>query len=321
MTADSWTGNGAGAGRQLAELSAEPVIVQLSGYRLEINTWGYLPPVPWRNTPHVHSCYEVCYAYAGEGLFRANGADHAVTAGDVFVARPGDPHEIVAEGVDPLGLCFWSFSLRGEGPQPAVDDGGRELWAAFAAGTPPIARDSGRVPALLDLLAREAGSTAPGRQELVAGLAAALLVAAARTLVGDRLAAPRPELLATLRTRAGSRELATARQIVRYLHDNYDRPVQIRDVSAQVHLSERHVSRIFAQATGQTIHGYLQRLRLEIAAEHLADRALPVKEVARRTGYPDVRNFTTAFRRRYQITPAAFRAARATRHLTPEGTS
>ncbi|MBO0880788.1 MAG: helix-turn-helix transcriptional regulator, partial [Mycobacterium sp.] len=101
------------------------------------------------------------------------------------------------------------------------------------------------------------------------------------------------------------------------LHDNYERELRVRDVAAQVHMSERHASRLFRQATGTPIRAYLQRLRLDVAATLLAERELSVKEIAHSCGYPDVRHFTTAFRLHHGMTPAAFRAASGTRFTDP----
>jgi AraC family L-rhamnose operon transcriptional activator RhaR len=91
--------------------------------------------------------------------------------------------------------------------------------------------------------------------------------------------------------------------------------VTVRDVAAQVHLSERHASRLFRLATGTTIRSYLQKLRLDIAAQRLVESQLSVKEIAHATGYPDVRHFTTVFKERWAMTPALFRRQNGTRHL------
>ena len=110
----------------------------------------------------------------------------------------------------------------------------------------------------------------------------------------------------------GSADVAV---MLRYLNDNLSRPVEVRDVAAQVHISERQAQRIFRAATGESLMSALRRLRLEQAAALLLETSIPIQEVARRCGYTDQRAFGTAFGRRYKQTATAFRATKGTIHL------
>ncbi|HLL90043.1 MAG TPA: helix-turn-helix transcriptional regulator [Tepidisphaeraceae bacterium] len=104
---------------------------------------------------------------------------------------------------------------------------------------------------------------------------------------------------------------------VTYLRDNLARPIGVRDIAAQVNLSERHLARTFRAATGRSVLDYLTGLRVDAAAQMLlADVERPVKQIAATVGYPDVRYFTTLFGRHTGTTPAAYRAAGGTRHFT-----
>jgi AraC family L-rhamnose operon transcriptional activator RhaR len=108
-----------------------------------------------------------------------------------------------------------------------------------------------------------------------------------------------------------------AGRIEQYLHDNYNRPIKMRDVAAQVHLSERHTSRLFLQVTGTSIKARLTALRVEAASQLLLSGRRPVKEVAEASGFPDVQHFTTLFRRHTGLTPAAFRQRGGTTFADP----
>jgi AraC-like DNA-binding protein len=99
----------------------------------------------------------------------------------------------------------------------------------------------------------------------------------------------------------------------RYVRDNYARPIQVRDVAAQVHLSERHLARLFARETGRSILEYLTDLRIEAASQLLLDETLPIKQVARQVGYPDAHYFTTLFGKHTGLTPGVYRQRRGTR--------
>ncbi|REF36442.1 AraC family transcriptional regulator [Thermasporomyces composti] len=310
-------------GRAIERLNAVRVAVEVGGHQAEFLSWGFYEPSPWRNYLHTHSFYEICYAYAGRGVFRTGAREYPVEAGAVFVARPGDVHEIVSSDDDPLGIHFWSYTLipvRAAARSGSSDhDHGRALLAAFAEPAAPVlSRRSGQVPAILELLCAEAANPGPGVGDVVRNLAGLLVVETARAVVDDQNLTPEPA------PEAPTRDEQMVRTMVRYLRDNYDRPVRVRDVAAQVHVSERHASRLFRVFTGTTIHAFLVRLRLEIAAQRLLARAakagpVSIAEVARSCGYPDVRHFTTVFRRHWGVTPGAFRSGDGTAHLPTDG--
>jgi AraC-like DNA-binding protein len=102
------------------------------------------------------------------------------------------------------------------------------------------------------------------------------------------------------------------RTITRYLEDNYRRPITVRDVAAQLHLSDRHARRLFRNVMGISLIGYLTRQRLQIAAHILLTGNVPIKEVAAHCGYPDVQYFTGLFRRTMGLPPGRFREQRGT---------
>jgi AraC-like DNA-binding protein len=301
-------------GSAIVRLGAAHVGVRVDGYRACFLGWGFCAPRPWRNYPHAHSFYEVCYAYSGRGHFRRGDTRHNVAHGALFVARPGEVHEIVSSEDDPLGIQFWQFTLvrevEGGASRDAAGSRARELIEAFAATNPPVVPVAAdRLGAVLELLTREAAAPGAGHIEVVQALATTLLLDTARAVVDDPALAPDPE--------AGSRgrDELTVQAMVRYLRDNYSWAVRTRDVAAQVHLSERHTNRLFRRYTGTTIHAYLTGYRLDVAARTLTAERSSIKEVAHHCGYPDVRAFTTAFRRHWGATPAAFRAAKGTAHL------
>src|SRR5882757_6236981 len=300
---------------ELVDLNAIPTVVAVGGYRAEFLSWGYFEARPWRNYLHAHSFFEICYAYAGRGTFYNRGETYDVRTGDVFVARPGELHEIVADGDDPLGVYFWAHTLRLDHDGVADD-----LLTALTQPTGRmISARVGSIPALLELLDREAIAAAAGMRETVAALARALVIATARAVLDSSIPFPGAILLPGVDAIVGTRGAASARAMIRYLHDNYERELRVRDVAAQVHMSERHAARLFRRATGAPIRGYLQTLRLDVAATRLAERELSVKEVARSCGYPDVHHFTTAFRQHWSVTPAAFRQQHGTRFAADLG--
>lgn len=292
---------------RITSLNRIPLPFTLGGYGGEFLNWGHIDPRPWRNYLHTHSFYEVCYAYAGSGTFRTGGADLPVVAGDLFIARPQDAHEILAEGPDPLGIAFWAYTLvprDGEANSP-VD----ALLAAFGTAREVVGRAGSAVPLTLHLLEEEIAHPRPGYLQAIDALACKLLLDTCRAVVdlpATALELPLPHTTPAQRT---------AQRIATYLRDNAGRPLTVRDVAAQVHLSERHTERLFRAVMGVSILDYLTAFRMERAAALLLERRLSVKEIAHAVGYSDVHYFTTLFHRHRGMPPATFRRKNGTRNV------
>jgi AraC-like DNA-binding protein len=96
-----------------------------------------------------------------------------------------------------------------------------------------------------------------------------------------------------------------------YLQFFFHRNVSLQQIAKGVaYLSPGHLSKLFRERYGVSFQSYLQRLRLNKAADLLIDTALPVALVARRSGYRDTSRFGQHFRREYGHSPLAWRKAR-----------
>jgi LacI family transcriptional regulator len=99
-------------------------------------------------------------------------------------------------------------------------------------------------------------------------------------------------------------ELADA---IRFIRDHACQGIKIGDVVRQVAVSHSTLASRFKAALGRTIHGEIERVRLERARELIAETSLPLKQVALRSGFKYVQYMTRLFRRRFGRTPAQFR--------------
>jgi len=85
-------------------------------------------------------------------------------------------------------------------------------------------------------------------------------------------------------------------------------PLRLTEVAKTVAFtSAGNLSRLFRQHHGVSFQAYLQKLRLEKAAELLRTTKLPVTSIARRVGYRDVSRFGQHFKRLYDLSPANYR--------------
>ena len=76
-------------------------------------------------------------------------------------------------------------------------------------------------------------------------------------------------------------------------------------------LGRNAFGRFFREATGDTPHRYLTRLRVERACEQLRSEGVTVDEVAEATGFCDRFHFTRVFKRHMGVGPAEYRRRHA----------
>ena len=293
--------SGVAAADRFVDLAGLLESCEVDGFRADFLSWGHYRPEYWRNYWHTHSFHEVCLAYSGEGRFNNGTVQYDVTPGSVFLARPGDVHEIESSRTSPLGIAFWGFTFR-----PGSDE--RGWWSGLTrADGPVMSARSGSLPALITGLAAEAAAPVSGYSTVLAALGATLVLETARAFALDEDLAVEP-----IRRDRGP---LVVEAMQRHLRDNLSRPITVRDVAAVVHLSERHAERLFTQQTGASIMSTLRRLRLELSAQLLLDHSLSITDVARACGYSDVRPFSTAFKRKYGRTPGDHRRAGGTEFI------
>jgi len=143
----------------------------------------------------------------------------------------------------------------------------------------------------------------------------AVAAQAVRAKVDDYLTKPMglPALQATLARHiplpCGSHDLAARAR--RALDAYPPKPFQLGPFARALGVSPMHLRRCFRAVYGTTPPRYLLRLRLERAARHLGTSSLAVAEVAWEVGLPTVPWFIKCFKRRFGVTPAAYRPGRA----------
>jgi len=88
---------------------------------------------------------------------------------------------------------------------------------------------------------------------------------------------------------------------------DYDKQLTVADGADVCGYSESHFMRWFKEATGRSFGGYLIEYRLERAAYALRNSGDTVLEIAEQTGFENLSNFNRLFRKRFEMTPSAFR--------------
>jgi transcriptional regulator GlxA family with amidase domain len=95
-------------------------------------------------------------------------------------------------------------------------------------------------------------------------------------------------------------------ELIEWMQQNLDRPLDVPGLAARAGLSERSFYRKFTEATGKTPAHFVESLRLE-AARTLLTRDLPLKTIAGKVGLSSSARLGQAFERRFGMAPSLFR--------------
>jgi len=92
-----------------------------------------------------------------------------------------------------------------------------------------------------------------------------------------------------------------------YLDTHYQLPLRLTDLAGRTFLSVPRFCALFKRYYGRPAIDYVVGLRMQHAAFMLRDVNLRVKQVAESVGYSDLYHFSKLFRKRYGVSPRAYR--------------
>lgn len=99
-------------------------------------------------------------------------------------------------------------------------------------------------------------------------------------------------------------EIETA---MRYIHENYNLPLNLKEVAEKAGLSTAYFSTVFKKENGKSFVEYLTELRVEHAKGFLQNKDACVYEVGEQVGYPDPNYFSKIFRKAVGLSPEKYR--------------
>lgn len=91
------------------------------------------------------------------------------------------------------------------------------------------------------------------------------------------------------------------------IHSNYSSGVFISNLAKECKISERYLRKLFGIHLESTPQEYLNNLRINKSVELLAERSIPIKEIAYRVGYSTPQYFSRMFKEKYGFSPQAYR--------------
>lgn len=93
----------------------------------------------------------------------------------------------------------------------------------------------------------------------------------------------------------------------KYIQENFNKPITINELAANVSLSPSYFLKLFKKATNTTPAEYIISIRFSKAKQLLAESNLTTANIATLCGFNDASYFSYYFKKRFGITPSVYR--------------
>jgi AraC-like DNA-binding protein len=241
---------------------------------------------------HTHDTYGIGFLSAGGQISASGRGQVEAEAGQLITVNPGEVHDGA-----PLGRTARSWHMLYLTPA-LVSESLSDLVSTVddLEFEHPVFVD----PAVRTLLGslHHCLETAQGHED-AERFREVLILLLGRTLTHSTVApAPLPASLQRVRQR---------------LDDDPASPADLKDLARDAGLSRFQLIRAFLRHTGLTPHAYLMQRRALLSRSLLSTGFAPA-EVAAACGYVDQSHMHREFRRRFGLTPGAYRSARINRN-------
>ncbi len=258
-----------------------------------VHYWGGEKKL-YTNHVHKHSFFEICYVLDGNGTYEEGSHRLPIEPGTLFMSRPHLKHQIVSN--EGLYIVFVAFELI---PTESSKEGLRRFRNLEKSRTFFLPNSESCPAALIWLaLLQQVAASRHFLEEGILGLARALMTSFESVFSDQRepaKAAPIPNSSSTLVHRAKL-----------YIRDNLAQELKLSTVADYLHVSSRHLSRLFGEELGQSYSAYVRKERIRQAVSLLTTTDWSIKRIAEETGFETVHYFTTVFKAEMGEPPGQF---------------
>ncbi|WP_298785597.1 AraC family transcriptional regulator [uncultured Marinococcus sp.] len=269
--------------------------IEIEGAVFHIHYWG-VAPAHYDNPIHKHSFFELCYVLEGSGEYWENNRQYVLGKNSLFFTKPNTLHQIKSSSG--LFLLYVGFELAGEKSTTTWRE--RIDYAKKYSDQFEQAGEGNYIERIWRELLQKASKPKHELMEAVLkGEASVLLLTALQHFVSFPKIKEELDLAETISP--------ALQEAVLYIRDNISKPLHLLEVASFVHVSERHLSRLFFQELNITFSHFIKKERVDYAVHLLRATSLPIKEVAEQSGFSSIHYFTRVFKETMEISPGEYK--------------
>jgi AraC-like DNA-binding protein/mannose-6-phosphate isomerase-like protein (cupin superfamily) len=270
--------------------------IVVNGAIFHIHYWGVMP-YHYDTLLHKHSFFEICYVVEGKGSYIDDDYTYPLQQNTLFLSKPDVLHQIKSE--EGLFLIYVAFEL--------VESESSEEWiqrmeeAKHCSKVISEEKEEKEILLLWDFLLTQATKHEQAfSEEIIKNLSSSLILSLLRAFVSFSMNDKEKvhhEASSTL-----------YHQATLYIKDNLSNSLKLTEVAKYLHISGRHLSRIFVAEAGISYSEFVQNERMQKAATLLKTTDMPIKDIAEETVFTTVNYFTQVFTSKFRSSPGKFRS-------------
>jgi YesN/AraC family two-component response regulator len=101
--------------------------------------------------------------------------------------------------------------------------------------------------------------------------------------------------------------LSKMEKVKQYLQRNLDKKIGLKDLSQEINLSPKYISRLFKERVGIGLSDFRLKIRMDKAEELLGSSGSSIEDISRQLGYRNPESFIRMFEKMYKRTPTQYR--------------
>lgn len=104
-------------------------------------------------------------------------------------------------------------------------------------------------------------------------------------------------------------QIENLKKVLLYVNENYSSPIRLEELASLVNLNPQYFCRYFKENLGKTVTEYINEVRIEKAAQALAETNQKIITIAQDTGFDNIGYFIRRFKKEKGITPSEYRSS------------
>lgn len=245
---------------------------------------------------HFHTETELGFMLGGKGIYMIGEKRHDADPGVLFIVRSNEQHCLptITEELTSLNIYLSSYFLW----HVCSDYIPPKKIQALINGDVPIEnrQKSDRISACYERIIPLFESDDPDARFALRKEILELIITVAESI---------PEGAEDMTPSAA--RFADIQQAIRFIRDNYARPIGLDEIAASAAMSRSYLSGTFKKVTGMAPYNYLIAIRIERAVELLRETDLSVTDVAFACGFTSITSFNKAFKALVGFPPTELR--------------
>ena len=103
------------------------------------------------------------------------------------------------------------------------------------------------------------------------------------------------------------KQLLKLREIIKFLNDNYEKSITLKDLSNKYQMTVPYISTFFEKNLGKNFQDYYDELRVSKSIATLVEENTTLNDIALRYGFSDQRGYVRAFKKIHNMSPTEYR--------------